>query len=304
MKIVLNKVTWYSKLLAVFVFAGTIWLGVYFTEQYQEINAMSTSKAPVVSTAPLPPIEASMQWSVDHALYPIPMGGGPAHASVSYFKVVGDTAYVLLNIDLDGWAGVSFAIARAHPIVEKTLLTFPEIKKVVFDVAPGDSRASVLADMQSGQGSEWQTYKNAKRGVEFSYPTNWIMSEGGEGDSFLDIHLSNEASGEGAGCPSKFSAIEAQIGSTKDPKIDFYTYIKSIEGGFMGGSLGDITPTTIGGKKAFQTSYSGWDSGCVGPGFFIEENPSTYTYIFTGNANDSTDKDKLVKIINSFKFTK
>ena len=61
-------------------------------------------------------------------------------ASVSYFKIQGDTAYVLLNIDLDGWAGVSVSIGRIHPLVEKTLLQFPQIKKVVFGFAPGDTQ--------------------------------------------------------------------------------------------------------------------------------------------------------------------
>ena len=41
MKIIWNKVTWYSKLLAVFVFAGVIWLGFYFDKEYKEIKNIS-----------------------------------------------------------------------------------------------------------------------------------------------------------------------------------------------------------------------------------------------------------------------
>ncbi len=62
--------------------------------------------------------------------------GGPGQASVEYFEIVDKTAYVLLDIDIDGWAGVSVSIAQVHPLVEKTLLQFPEIEKVVFDKAP------------------------------------------------------------------------------------------------------------------------------------------------------------------------
>ena len=61
-----------------------------------------------------------------------------AKVVVDYFKVQGDTAYVLLNIDLDGWAGVSVSIGTIHPLVEKTLLQFSQIKNVVFGFAPGD----------------------------------------------------------------------------------------------------------------------------------------------------------------------
>ncbi len=57
---------------------------------------------------------------------------------VVYFKVMNGTAYVLLNMDIDGWAGVSAAIAQVHPIVEKTLLQFPQIKEVQFQPAQGD----------------------------------------------------------------------------------------------------------------------------------------------------------------------
>ncbi len=65
--------------------------------------------------------------------------GGPAKATVAYLKIQDSTAYVLLSIDVDGWAGVSFSIAKIHPLVEKTLLQFPQIQHVVFGTAPGDT---------------------------------------------------------------------------------------------------------------------------------------------------------------------
>lgn len=65
-------------------------------------------------------------------------GGGPDNASVSYFKIVDKTAYILLNIDLDGYAGVSVSIAEIHPLIEKSLLRLDEIDRVIFDYAPED----------------------------------------------------------------------------------------------------------------------------------------------------------------------
>lgn len=65
--------------------------------------------------------------------------GGPAKTSIAYLKIQDGTAYALLDIDLDGWAGVSVSIGRIHPLVEKTLLQFPQIKNVVFGFAPGDT---------------------------------------------------------------------------------------------------------------------------------------------------------------------
>ena len=77
--------------------------------------------------------------SAEVAAEQIGTGGGPAHASVAYLKIQNGIAYVVLNIDIDGWAGVSFAIAKIHPLVEKTLLQFSQIKSVTFGFAPGDS---------------------------------------------------------------------------------------------------------------------------------------------------------------------
>lgn len=92
---------------------------------------------------PLPlnvdPIKASAVLAAQE----IPVGGSNSESSsvaVVYWKVVNKTAYVLLRMDVDGWAGVSTAIAVTHPLVEKTLLQFPEIQRVIFDYAPGDKR--------------------------------------------------------------------------------------------------------------------------------------------------------------------
>lgn len=65
---------------------------------------------------------------------------GPA--TVVYFKIENGTAYTLLNIDCDGWAGVSFSWAYFHPIVEKTLLQFRQVKRVDWNEAPGDAAGS------------------------------------------------------------------------------------------------------------------------------------------------------------------
>jgi len=59
---------------------------------------------------------------------------------IDYWKVENGTVYVLLNIDTDGWAGVMFSRARYHPIVEKTLLQFKSVKRVVWDGALGDQK--------------------------------------------------------------------------------------------------------------------------------------------------------------------
>lgn len=54
---------------------------------------------------------------------------------VTNFVVENGTAFVELNIDNDGFAGVSFVKDYANPIIRRSLLQFPEIKKVIFGPA-------------------------------------------------------------------------------------------------------------------------------------------------------------------------
>lgn len=79
--------------------------------------------------------------SAEAAAEQISTHGGPTHASIAYLKIKDSMAYVLLDIDLDGWAGVSFSTNQIHPLVEKTLLQFSQIQNVKFGFAPGDSRS-------------------------------------------------------------------------------------------------------------------------------------------------------------------
>lgn len=52
-------------------------------------------------------------------------------AHLSYVRVQNGVAHT--KLDIDGWAGVGYTIGEVTPIVEKTLLQFPEIKRVTWD---------------------------------------------------------------------------------------------------------------------------------------------------------------------------
>ncbi len=95
-------------------------------------------RVPAVGVEP-DPTSAALQAAASE------LHAGPTGADkVVYFKVVDTTAYVLLEMDVNGWAGVSYAIAKVHPLAEQTLLQFPGITKVVFGVAPGDNIQNVI----------------------------------------------------------------------------------------------------------------------------------------------------------------
>ncbi|TSA24486.1 MAG: hypothetical protein D4R67_11710 [Bacteroidetes bacterium] len=81
-------------------------------------------------------MKASAQAAAEEIYPASASAGAPSVDSVAFFKIRNDTAYILLNMDIDGWAGVSVAVAIVHPVVERTLLQFPEVKHVVFDSIP------------------------------------------------------------------------------------------------------------------------------------------------------------------------
>jgi len=92
----------------------------------------------VKKTLDIPYTDDLIRASAQAAAEEILPNGGPAKASIAYLKVLYGTAYVLLDIDLNGWAGSSVSIAIIHPLIEKTLLQFSTIKKVIFSYAPDD----------------------------------------------------------------------------------------------------------------------------------------------------------------------
>ena len=92
------------------------------------------AKLPFVTKKVVVPISSDfIRASAEAAAKEMPSQVEP---KIDYLKIENDTAYVLLNIDRDGWAGVSFSRACSHPVIEKTLLQFKEIKRVVWDEAP------------------------------------------------------------------------------------------------------------------------------------------------------------------------
>lgn len=84
----------------------------------------------------VPEGSSSEAYAAEVAANQVGTGGGPGRIMVTHFTVVGNTAYILTNIDENGWAGVSFAQNKVRPMIEKTLLLNQSITKVVFGLPP------------------------------------------------------------------------------------------------------------------------------------------------------------------------
>jgi len=159
----------------------------------------------IIANLTFVPKQVTVPWAEDYlkasaaaAAAEIKLGGGSEQATVEYFKVDYQTAYILLNIDLPGagYAGVSLVQAKIHPLVEKTLLDDSNIKQVIFDYAPGEDSTRLLirrdqldnyllqlpdpCDIEQVQANNlyefqetaWTTYANPQKGLEIKIPYN------------------------------------------------------------------------------------------------------------------------------------
>src|SRR5207244_11566286 len=92
-----------------------------------------TAELPFVKKKVVVPYSADVvRASAEAAAKEIPTRGGP---TILYLKIKKGTAYVLLNIDRDGWAGGSFRFARCHPVSERTFVRFRNVQRVIWDTA-------------------------------------------------------------------------------------------------------------------------------------------------------------------------
>lgn len=67
---------------------------------------------------------------------------------VAYLKVVDRTAYIVPTAELNAYEGQASAINKARPVITKTLLQFPEIDRVLFEMAPSDEANSQIINIQ------------------------------------------------------------------------------------------------------------------------------------------------------------
>lgn len=64
---------------------------------------------------------------------------GNQNPQIVYFVRKTNTLYLELDIQRDGWAGVSTVLAAVEPIIEKSLLRIPGIDIVIFGTAPNET---------------------------------------------------------------------------------------------------------------------------------------------------------------------
>lgn len=149
--------------------------------------------------------------------------------------------------------------------------------------------------------ADWKTYTNATYGFEFRYPSDWNFSVS-DGGGVLDIHATNKPDGDERVDCSVFEGLEIQVGLPRDTSKTLKAFVESEVGKYDLGPNGTIESTLISGYPAFRVQSAGWDGGCGGPGYFIEQDARRYTYVFTGKGA-TVSSNTLDQILSTFKFT-
>jgi hypothetical protein len=93
---------------------------------------------------------------------------------------VNKTAYILLAMNIDSWAGTSVSLAKIQPLVEKTLLQFKGIDSVVFGVAPGDSEEEVSRSYKRKSITVISPYGGEQLIIGNKYEIVWSSSSNSE----------------------------------------------------------------------------------------------------------------------------
>ena len=116
-------------------------VSIIVPKDYKKYNQLMTAYAQTGGSNPLESIEftnkkvvvPSSEDLLHSVVNAVVKDAKVAHGgNVNYLKVKDRTVYILLDMDVDGWAGVSVEKARIHPLIEKSLLNLPSVDKVEF----------------------------------------------------------------------------------------------------------------------------------------------------------------------------
>jgi hypothetical protein len=154
----------------------------------------------------------------------------------------------------------------------------------------------------------WQSYRNDTFQLELKYPAGWRLEThlGRVVDNFLDIHLDNQLTADDLSCSDGYVGLEIITPSHKDKDLDLASWLKTqwLDNHALGGPSGTMELLPLGSNQVYKSQYSGSDTNCDGPGYFIEQNPTSYLYIYTNLAGDKQSEGLawLEKIISTIKF--
>ncbi len=297
MRIEWNKVTWYSKFLAIvlflFVFALAFWLGVEYRDVKNEVDNIKTFST---ITNPSLDIKDWKTYKNEKYGFKYPKDWGVEEQFIMHSQASSTIIFKqdLGEIEIGGYGDCyTMAISHSEPATKCEqkdnfiIYTWSKDKNIlnIFDEVLSTFK---VTDVEVNT-SDWKTYKNDKYGFEFMYPqdfdfNNDAMSIGKGDGEFVEVNPKNYGEGfwveygvqDNQNCNHQ-AAISALL--YREPIIiNGFTFLfgKGVEEGF-------------GGERSEFKGYSSIHNGIC-------------YQIYYSNTNSTIDVFE--GIIQTFKFTK
>ncbi len=119
--------------------------------------------------------------------------------------------------------------------------------------------------------TEYETYSNEAHGVEFTYPSGWLI-EDSDSEGGLQAQASNMQPWDGPGCQPEFAELIV-LSTVRDTEMDFDDWVESrrsdvAELGRYGGEIEKME--FPGGYPAYKIEKMGWETGCDPFGYIVD----------------------------------
>ena len=157
--------------------------------------------------------------------------------------------------------------------------------------------------------TEYETFSNDSHGVEFTYPSGWLIEES-DAEGVLQVQASSALPLDGPNRPAGLA--EVIVSSTvRDTEMDFDAWMESkkSEERELGRYSGEIMKMEFpGGYPSYKIEQMGWETGCPLYGYVVDygegrDDGRIVEIVVSGDESDTMGMAQIAEILNNIILT-